>query len=446
MWSTTDFRSLCYRLQGERPLEQRNLHDSSQAYDKQQLLRIGKPKTPPGTFGPGSVDASPKSKDSDFRLGKHPNQLKSLTFSERSLSTSSDSPFKAGSPFNNRWGNSSQSAVVSPGLISSAAHAKSYMDLRSPSQSSSVLSSANESERFAHVRRGSRRSESNGSILMGLDDASSVASQSNRGSYDHTIFSEPDSDFPMEETGGMRQLHLDDRTPSSMNVHSPNFRAGIKRRASSPPPEGSHEDKAPLQTIGGSSELYQRRTSGHLVANRASPVHRFHPNNSSTSSASSAGIRNGSYASSAGLSVGGTSSISSHEQHSPGDTSPPLEQHNDRDSSYAISAVLDPSLRGPALRPHQRIPPDTKSAAAIARKMSSDNTGLVKQLNKSNIQANAHICGCCPKKPKKFDTLEELQSVLPWMVFSMLLEANHYSRQKSPTREAICLFVLQQPI
>ena len=399
----TDRWFLCSRLQGERPLEQRNLHDSSQAYDKQLLSKIGKPKTPPQNPMLGSIDASPTSKGMYYQAGKTSHQLKSLPFSERSLSTSSESPF------NSRWANSPQSGPVSPGLISSAASAKSYMDFRNPSYNSSVPSSAIDSERFAHVRHGSRRSDSNGSILMGFEDASSVASHSNRGSYDHAIFSEPDSDFPMEETGGLRQLQLDDRPPPSMNVHSPNSRAGIKRRASSPPPERSHDDKAPLQTIGGSSELYQRRTSGHLTANRASPVHRFHPTNSSVSSASSTGIRNGSYASSAGLSVGGTSSISSHEQHSPGGISPSSEQHDGRDSPYITSNSLDSGPQASSIRSHQRTPSDTKSTAAIARKMSSDNTVRGKQHNAPKLQANVHICGCCPKKPKKFDTLEELQ-------------------------------------
>ena len=380
-------------------------------------------------------------------MPQHPKQLNSLSTSDRSLSSSSDSPFKVGSPYSRKWMDSPRPGVVSPGLISSAANAKNYMDYRSPTlDNSNAASPVAESERFGRVRQSARRSDSNGSLMMtgggggsgsgcsGFDDEasnSSVAGRSNRSeNYDQgSIFpTEPDldSDFPMEETGGMRHLHLDDRAPLHPELFSPpkqqlshsHSRLGMKRRASSPPRESAGDDKAPPQIIAGgaaSSELFQRRTSGHhdrLSANRASPVHQYHPTQSSlSSSTSSGGLRTGSsYASSAGLSVGSSiTSVSSHDRSSPGGISPLSDQHNGvRDSSYGNSVSLDPNTRVTNSL-HQRLPSDTKSVASIARKMSADNMGRGNPQDAPRLQANVHICVCCPKKPKKFETLEELR-------------------------------------
>ena len=391
------------------------------------------------------MDASPSPNAPYYNLPLHPKQLTSLSTSEKSVGSFSESPFKIGSPFSRKWIENESSGIVSPSLISSAASAKNYMDFRSPTfDNSSAASPVMEPERFGRVHDQSRRSDSTGSIMMtgsgggstgGLDDrVSSAAGRSKRGeNYDQggifTTESDLDSDFPMEETGGMRHLRLDDRAPVRPDHFSPpppqhqhhqlshsHSRLGMKRRASSPPRQSTGDDQAPPQIAGGAatSELYQRRTSGHdrLSTNRASPVHQYHPTQSSVSSTSSGGLRTGSsYASSAGLSVGSSSitSVSSHDRSSPGGISPLSDQYNGaRDSSYANSVSLDTNSRVPPSS-HQRIPSDTKSAAAIARKMSTDNIGRGKPQNAPKLQANVHICVCCPKKPKKFDTIEELR-------------------------------------
>ncbi|MCJ1412544.1 hypothetical protein MMC19_006639 [Ptychographa xylographoides] len=364
------------------------------------------------------MDVSPVAQGPYFQKTKHPQPLKSTSFSDRSLSTSSESPFKVGSPFGSKWSSPKSIVVSPPSLISTAASAKSFADYRSPTfDSASTPISATDSERFARIRQPSRRSNSNGSILAGaLGDGGSSAGRTKRGaSYDQGIFtteSDLDSDFPSEETGGMRQLHLDDPSTPSIDVQSPNSRLGMKRRASSPPPELTHDSKSPLQTVGGtSSDLYQRRTSGHLSANRASPVHPHSATHGSVSPASSGGPPNGSYASSAGLSVGGNSgsitSISSHER-SPGGISPLSEQHESRDSQYVNTAPFDPTFQNSTPLPLQHL----NSDIIAARKMSSDNANHSKHSNAPQLQANIHMCSCCPKKPKKFDTIEELRYVV----------------------------------
>lgn len=394
-----------------------------------------------------SAEASPSSKTGFHPGGKYPHPNKSLSVSE-GMSSFSDSSFRADSPFSSRWESSPRSAVMSPGWPPPDG-ARSFADYRSPTLESSAPSSAIDSDRFAHVR-GGRRSGSASFSLVNVDEASlpvpvpvpvavavavaasggaSRASRSNRGSYDQAILAEPDSDFPMEETGRMRQLHLDDRppppststststsasasasaNPSNSDLYSPDHRfgGGMKRRASSPPRDASHDDKSSLHSLANGSEA--RRTA-HLSANRAST---FHPSHSSISSTSSGGLRNGSYASSGALSFGGSSitSVSSHDRLSPSGISPSAEQHDGRDSPYGTPASLNPSPRSSLSRPHQRTSSvETKSsAAAIARKMSSDNQGQLRSNNNASELQGVYMCECCPKKPKKFSNLQDKQ-------------------------------------
>ena len=381
------------RLHGERPLERRNLQSSSNAYDKQLLSRIGRPNTPPRTMFVGGLgqEASPTSRIPFSQPGAHPHKAKSLSTSDGSSDPVS------------RWVSSPQSASISPGQLSSAASTRSYMDFRSPSCDSNAPSSAIDSERYAHVRNCGGRS---GSGSINFDDALRLASRSNRGSYDQSVFAEQDTDFPME-TGGMRQLHIDDRTtPAGSEGNSPGSKVGVKRK---PSREALRDDKAPLQAANLSNDLYHRRASGHLCPTRASPVHRFQPAHGSVSSTSSASIRNGSYASSTGLSAGGSSmtSISSYDRLSSGGISPSSELDLGHDSPY-MSVNLDPSPRSPLSKSHPRSTSENKQSGAVsARKMSVDAANM-SQHGASKLQG-VFICECCPKKPKRFDSEEELE-------------------------------------
>lgn len=340
--------------------------------------------------------------------------------------------------------------------MNSSAHSpQQYMDYRSPirgdgSTPSSATESDGPSRRFPpqhslrHQR--SRRSGSGAGIFSYLDEAapahanpqpganpnntvSEHARRYRRGSQDQPIiFPEPDSagvcDFPMEETvNTVRQLQLEDRLPFSSLDSTPSYyfssskssvldsRLGMKRRASSPPPEAAHEDKAPSLLVGEGTELYHRTAPSnlHLSAN-PSPHHRFASTLGSASSVASTGLRNGSYASSNGLSVvSSMTSVSSHDRHSPGGLSPSSDQqHNGRDSPYVTSISMNSSPPISLARPLQQTIPDIKSEAVAARKF-PEGTAPRKHPHAPNIQAHAHICECCPKKPKKFLTLDELK-------------------------------------
>ncbi|KAL8718717.1 MAG: hypothetical protein Q9225_004181 [Loekoesia sp. 1 TL-2023] len=312
------------------------------------------------------------------------------------------------------------------------------MDWRSPIwESSPPVSAVSEPQSrpppsrfgsFSSQYQQQRQQSSQRSVFSSYDEsaAGSLASEcasrgSKRGSQDQPILAEPEAttEFPyMEETGAMRQLHLEDRAPLSLDpalqqcssspVIPPDSKLGRKRRASSPPPDSSHDDKAPLHSAGSSSDLYQRNTAAAHPANRASPVSRFGPQHSSVSSTSSAGLRSGSYASSGALSVGSslTSLSSNHERLSPTSEYPYPQSHPERDSPY-ITSHPSPGSSLSHSHPH---PPSEKPSPAASRKMSSGTPTPRKQNNPPTLQAAMYICQCCPKKPKKFETEEELRA------------------------------------
>ena len=329
------------RLQGERPLEQRNRQDSSNAYDSQLISKIGRQKTPPQTGGPGSQEELP--------FGRTPfsHPFAKMEAFDRASNPILDSPLRSDS--SRSWAASPPASVSSPGLISFAASATRALDTQRnppppppdiwPSRRPSGL----RNEEAGVGRYASRRTGSDGSILAGgYEDASAnpIRREKRGGSYDQNIFSaDLDSEFSSEETGGMRRLHLDDLSPPSIDVYSPDSRLGMKRKASPLQDTPQHDDK--FGSAGAStSDLFQRRTPGHLPPPLASPKTRYHPTIGSVSSTSSSGLRNGSYASSAALSVAGSSitSLSSYEQRvSPG-VSPLSEFHESREQP-ALAAL-----------------------------------------------------------------------------------------------------------
>lgn len=300
------------------------------------------------------------------------------------------------------------------------------MSMSTSNQSGSNSSALNSSEYSNRHKRGSFDQSRSGYVDVAVDPD---------GLNDIGLSGSSVTELPLEETGAsaLRQLHLEDPPPlssldslppssyyfsSTSNSHSSaaDSRLGMKRRASSPPLEAPHDDKPPSLLVGTpSSELYQRNTTSstaHLSANRSSPQNPFAPAHSSVSSVSSSGLRNGSYASSNGLSVGSsiTSISSSHDRLSPGGISPSSEQqHSGRDSPYVSSLPLNSSPQDSLSRSQQRPPPESKSTAVIARKMSGQPSAPPKHPGAPKIQAHVHICECCPKKPKKFDTLQELK-------------------------------------
>jgi hypothetical protein len=281
------------------------------------------------------------------------------------------------SPFS-RWADSGVSAI-------SPLNVNGYFGYRSPSE----RDEAEKSPR-PYIRRSTSGSLSNS------DDATNFVARSTGGGYDIV----DDTEFPMEETSGLRLLHLDDGTIRAEG-HSPPSTAGQKRRASSPP----REDGPPsLHTVSSASDLFRRRES----ASRSSPTPRFHSSQSSVSS-TAPGPRNSSYASNVPLAGSSVTTASSHGRLSPSGLSPggvsPRSNDGSTDTPYITTASLTTSPRGSAASPIHRVLPERPLTTA---RKSSDTMSQTKRSSPQRHQGML-MCECCPKKPKKFETEEELK-------------------------------------
>jgi hypothetical protein len=361
---------------------QSSVHDqyrsNAQAYDKSLLQKLDARRgsdniTPPRKFSTSAFSSSANETSPTSRIAleqRPPVQLKPL-----SLPITTGRQGVAESPLA-RW--TETSSAVSPGYPYPRFPGH---DFRSPSDA-------------ADLDRSSYGGRSGSISVMSVgDDSCSITSRSRDG-YDRRVSPDNDVDFQMEEAG-LRRLHIEDYTGRN-DPYSPGATAGQKRRASSPPVDGGPS----LHTVGSSSDLYRRRES----VSRTSPSPRFHSLSGSISSTTS-GPRSNSYAST--LSIGGSSmtSMSSYGRLSPGGISP--VRTDSSDSPYATSLSMNPSPRGSLSRPsHNQTLPDSRSLMTSRRL--SDSMAHSKQSTGPKIQG-VFICECCPKKPKKFDTQEELK-------------------------------------
>ncbi|TAQ83602.1 hypothetical protein B7494_g8079 [Chlorociboria aeruginascens] len=343
---------------------------NAQAYDKSLLQKLDARRgsdniTPPrgfakSAFSTSANDTSPTSRRS--REHRHPTQLQPL-----SLPIMPSKPGLAESPLA-RWAETPSSAI-SPG--------NPYPQFRhTPYEHRSPIDESDRSPLPFPTRSGS------GSFMSVGDDISN----------DQGASPEHDVDFHMEETG-LRRLQIDDFPRNEL--YSPASAAGQKRRASSPP----REDRPALHTVGSASDLFRRRES---AGSRSSPSPHFHSTSGSVSSTAS-GPRNNSYASTA-LSVAASSmtSMNSYGRLSPGGISPGATDCSD--SPYVTSLSSDPSPRGSISRTnHQRTLSESRPLMT-ARKL-SDTVSVKHHVPKMQ---GIYICECCPKKPKKFESQEDL--------------------------------------
>jgi len=245
------------------------------------------------------------------------------------------------------------------------------------------------------------RRHDSASAMDVCDDTSSVTSRS-RDSYDQRASPDQDVDFHMDE-----RLHIEDYSFRS-DAYSPGSITGQKRRASSPP----GEEGPSLHVVGSTSDLFRRRESG----SRASPGPRFHSASGSMSSTASAPRCN----SASTVMSFGASSVTSMNSYglSPNGLSPVPTDGSD--SPYVTSLSLNPSPRGSISRTNPSRALQETRPIISSRKM-SDGTGSSKH-NTLKMQG-VYICECCPKKPKKFDSPEELKYFSPYS--ELLLPGSH---------------------
>lgn len=353
------------RLHGERQLEQRTLEASSNTYDKQLLSRIGGPNGGPPTPKRTSVSYGMQetAQLAQAEAERRNSQLRPLAMPDRQQNQQSS----LDSPASSRW---PSSGAISPGF-------NTFWPEHGPRDHHSRTLSTSTSA-TANTRHGS----------LTFDD-----SISQRGSYDQAMFAHED----MSEDGPMSNLHLHDRSPGSSDEFQLAARAGTKRRASSPPREGLREERSSVSSASGHSDLYHRRSIQQLP-NRGSPVSRFHPNHSSLSSASSIGPRQNSLGSSLGVaSIPSSATSYGSGRLSPSTLSPAFEP-NSAKASNANQLPINPI--------HQRNLSDSNQAGVP--KAPGESIPHSRNDSMSHLQGTL-ICECCPKKPKKFDTEEELR-------------------------------------
>jgi hypothetical protein len=203
-----------------------------------------------------------------------------------------------------------------------------------------------------------------------------------RESYEHNMFS--DNEFGIRENR-MRELKINDRSPAELDDYLSGPKGRQKRRASSPPPKAARDDRLTTSDHG---QLYHRRSSQMPISrNCNAPLLQSNP--SSLSSAGSASQRNDSIGSSFGFSSTAASSITSNGRYqrlSPNALSPLGGTDFSPASPYAAKRTLDPQIR-----------------------QMSESMSQSQQNSISSHIPGVYICECCPKKPKKFESEEELR-------------------------------------
>lgn len=298
-----------------------------------------------------------------------------------------------------RWAASpaSNSAGVSPALRQP--WRDSAMDYRSSSVDDSAPPSVVDRDFYSRLRENGRH------LPSGHENSLSHASRSNRGSYDQTMFAEPETDLSIEDNGYFRKLSIGDSRGSLAVRHEVASRRSMKRRALSPPTDVVRDDKVAAH----SSEPHHRVTTNFAAR---SPSTQYLKHGSVSSTASSA--RPESYASSTGLSAAGSSmtSISSFPGHSPARLSPSIEAPHDPPYVAPLAPNNKPVLSiTTSKNPQERASfeartPHTNNPSRMSTQTPADDS---RPAAAASRLIGHYICECCPKKPKKFDTENDLR-------------------------------------
>ncbi|KAI9793499.1 MAG: hypothetical protein M1816_007931 [Peltula sp. TS41687] len=359
----------------------------------------------PQPHADSGIELSPRSKMRSASTDAGARQLQPLSVPDHSSMTT---PF-SGDEFGARREFAPDSAI-SMGSKSHHFPSQSFLGPRQPSRHNSSLSSVPESESARWDREHSSSRSGSGSMLGSYDESViGSMSRSHRGSHDYVIYEEPESDVLSEESQ-MKHLRLGDgdRTSPRLQRYSPGSKAGQKRRASSPPREG--DERMLSSSSANSNDLFHRRSSGHLSAQRISPTGQYPPPLSTASSITMAGSTLSSTG--ASLTANSQNSISSYDRVSPGTLSPTSEFESRHGSGHGSPHVrslpLNLSPRDSLSRPHQRTISESKPGMNVRKLSNGEQPVPVKHHTVPKLQG-VHICDCCPKKPKRFDTAEGLR-------------------------------------
>lgn len=344
------------RLQSERQLGQISLENSSQAYDKQLLSKIG----------------GPKASSTGFLAGGNPESSSNPNLPASSANTRAEQLPSLGSR---------QGSTEKPTQWAISATPGSSNNARGPALDAPTVSS---------VRKHSHGNTPN------ADEGVAIPRRREEGS-DHGVFAE--NEFSLDENS-IRDLNIEDRSPG-FDDYQVSSSGALKRRASSPPSEASREERSIRASM---NDLYNRR-SNQLSTGRVPLVSKFHAPQGSISSVSSAGQKTGSYASSYGLSAASSLTSFTSERHLAHTLSPSSDGDIGPSSPFNTGSSLRSERRGSL--PKARVLSESEPSQGV-RRVSTETTLHARQGSLSRFQGHL-ICECCPKKPKKFDTEEELR-------------------------------------
>ena len=203
-----------------------------------------------------------------------------------------------------------------------------------------------------------------------------------------------DSDLQMDDipSSKMGHLNLGSDTPPRPNSYplQHNTLAGSKRRASSPPNGASTELRSP------SGSQYSSRYSP-AMSSKFHPLLGMHSASTGSSFASSAGTG---WSNSLGASslVSAASSFTTQDRHSPV-------------ASFSPSSDLDISMDSPHMS-HASTSTQRASRSRTGSDLqmtSPDRDNLPQKIPPVSKLNGMYQCECCPKKPRKFEQLAELQ-------------------------------------
>jgi hypothetical protein len=229
------------------------------------------------------------------------------------------------------------------------------------------------------------------------------------GSYE---LRDDEPDFPMEETSRMRTLNIDDHwrerdwdRDRDRERDRDGYQPGQKRRASSPPGE---------EALG--SDMGRRRDGCPISRGSPTPRLLMIPQNSVSSTSTLS--RSGSYTSN--LTASSITSLSSLGRRSPIALSPGGLSPTDAMScsspypppSQCASPRSSLTRSASGLSPHSRTPSEQPLPPQVTRTVVSPRKLAEIPKSHSNLAAKlkgSFMCECCPKKPKKFETEEELR-------------------------------------
>ena len=206
------------------------------------------------------------------------------------------------------------------------------------------------------------------------------------------------------EENGVKELNINDKSPTSDDAYHYTSKFNLKRKASSPPTDVNRSEKARGANL---ESAYSNGQQSQLSTNPNYPG--FHVGSALSSSVSTIDQHAGSYGSSYAISI--ASSATSL-------------MSGDRSVPNTYSAISDHDM-APAHSPKAYFASERYPPEFLDERRSSQLQMPAIEQQPTKVRSNGvarkpgiHICDCCPKKPKKFKTKEELRYVSLTMSFT----------------------------